>query len=148
MRKRRRDYWLILGLVSLLWIVGQTSALVWASAPAHDLAQKTDLPPTPTHKFPTETPTATPTSTPTIPVTITPTPTETPIAPPTDAPTEPPSAPVSPPSTPTPTPTPAALLPQSGGEAALTSWLLLGGCGALIGALGYWLKRQGAITSP
>ncbi|MFP4393957.1 MAG: hypothetical protein ACLFTI_01725, partial [Anaerolineales bacterium] len=78
MRKRRRDYWLLLGIVSLLWIVGQTSALVWAGAPARDLAQKTDLPPTPTHKFPTETPTATstatPTATPTSPVAITPTP--------------------------------------------------------------------------
>ena len=130
--KRRRDYWLILGLVSLLWILGQTSALVWASAPARDLAQKTDLPPTPTHKFPTETPTATPTATPTIPVTITPT----------EAATEPPSAPAAP----SPTPTLAALLPQSGGNTSSIGWLILGGCGALSGALGYWLKRQRAIT--
>ncbi len=137
MRKRRRDYWLILGLVSLLWIVGQTSALVWAGAPAHDLAQKTDLPPTPTHKFPTETPTATPT--PTIPVTITPTPTETPIEPPPETPTAQPGAPSAS------TPTPASLLPQSGGRSSSLGWLILGGCGALIGAVGYWLKHPWPI---
>jgi uncharacterized membrane protein len=140
--KRRHIRWLILGALCLLWIVGQTSSLVWtpglrAAAPARDLAQKTELPPTPTHKFPTETPTATPTST------ATPTPTEPPTEEPTEEPSEPPSAPAAPMETPTLTPTPASLLPQSGGRTSSTGWLILGGCGALIiGALGYWLTHQ------
>jgi len=137
--KKRHRRWLILGALCLLWIVGQTSILVWtpslrAAAPARDLAQKTELPPTPTHKFPTETPTATPMATPT--------------EPPTEAPTEPPSAPAAPPETPTITPTPASLLPQSGGRTSPIGWLILGGCGALIiGALGYWLTHQKSIQS-
>jgi len=132
--EKRHIRWLILGALCLLWIVGQTSTLVWtshlrAAAPARDLAQKTELPPTPTHKFPTETP---------------PTATE----PPTEEPTEPPSAPAAPTETPTITPTPASLLPQSGGRTSPIGWLILGGCGALIiGALGYWLTHQKSIQS-
>ena len=138
--KRRHIRWLIFGALCLLWMVGQTSTLMWApglraAAPAHDLAQKTELPPTPTHKFPTETPTATP-----------PPPTAT--EPPTEEPSEPPSAPAAPTETPTLTPTPASLLPQSGGRTSPTGWLILGGCGAMIiGALGCWLTHQRSIKS-